>query len=566
MFENLSPLQHEIVFNRSGKFVVRACPGSGKTYCVSARLARLISEWEENYSGIAALSFTNVAWKEIDKKYKEDFKNMNGISFPHFLGTIDSFVNKYIFLAHGHLILKCDCRPTLVGEPHGNWTGKDFSSSLFDNISYTIDGSMFAIQPTKMRANWQQDKYIISAKSRLNHAGFATQQDANYFAMRILEKYPSIAQSLTLRFPFLIVDEAQDTSDIQMQIIDLLIENGLNEVMLVGDPDQAIFEWNDAKPELLNHKFRAWENSFVLNENRRSSQHICNFTHKISSLPNPSDSVDVKVRDFDYQPSIITYSDNLPDIVNSFLNLCIEKGIQVSDKTVSILFRAKDMFNRVTGIKKYDSNVLPWDKYDSYTKDFAKGKFLYDNGDFKNGFKSVEKAVVKMLTNSEFCSEEIINDFIEKRGFIEHRSMIFHFINILPETNVPLGPWIDAVNTIFLKNDIKLILKVKKNAEDVAFKELFLHEEVINSKLNYRLGTVHSVKGETFDATLLILKERASNRGQYVNILKKACLPSEHEEIRITYVGMTRPRKVLMLAVPDIDSKVAWENKLNGNS
>ena len=61
MFESLSPTQHEIVFNKSGRFVVRACPGSGKTYCVSARLARLINEWKEDYTGIAAVSFTNVA-------------------------------------------------------------------------------------------------------------------------------------------------------------------------------------------------------------------------------------------------------------------------------------------------------------------------------------------------------------------------------------------------------------------------------------------------------------------------------------------------------------------------
>ncbi|MFH1563922.1 MAG: ATP-dependent helicase [Nitrospirota bacterium] len=566
MFESLSPTQREIVFDKSGKFVVRACPGSGKTYCVSARLARLISEWREGYTGIATVSFTNVAWQKIDKKYKEDFQNFRGIPFPHFLGTIDSFVNKYIFLPHGHLILECNCKPTLVGEPHGNWTGKDFSSALFDNISYSIDGSLFAIQPTRMRKNWQNNNYIVEAKRRLNKAGYATQQDANYFAMRILGNYPSIAKALALRFSFLIVDEAQDTSDIQMRIIDLLIENGLNEVMLVGDPDQAIFEWNDAKPELLNQKFQDWENSIVLNENRRSSQRICNFTHNLSSLPNPSTSVDVEVIDFNYQPNIITYTDNLPEIVKSFLALCNKKGIQVSDKTVSIIYRAKDMFSSIIGIKKVPFNIYPWEKHDSYTKDFVKGKFLYDSGDFKKGFKFIEKAVLKMLTNSEFCSEEMINDSIEKIGFTEHRSLVFDFINILPQTNVSLGDWINAANAAFVQNEINSELKITKKAKDIVFEELFLHEEVITSKLNFRIGTVHSVKGETFDATLLILKERASNRGKYINILANANPPFDHEELRIAYVGMTRPRKVLMLAVPNDESKTAWERKLNGNN
>ena len=65
MFRTLSDNQREIVFNKSGKFVVRACPGSGKTYCVSARLARLIHNWEKKHERIAVLSFTNVAWQEI---------------------------------------------------------------------------------------------------------------------------------------------------------------------------------------------------------------------------------------------------------------------------------------------------------------------------------------------------------------------------------------------------------------------------------------------------------------------------------------------------------------------
>jgi len=566
MFETLFPIQREIVFNKSGKFVVRACPGSGKTYCVSARLARLIKEWESAYTGIATLSFTNVAWQEIGKKHHEDFQNKSSISSPHFLGTIDSFINKYIFLPHGHLILKCKRRPVLVGEPHGSWTGKDFSSALFDNISYAIDGSMFAIQPTRMKGNWKENKYITGAKIRYNKAGYALQPDANYFAMKLLEKYPAIAKALVLRFPFLIIDEAQDTSDIQMRIIDLLIENGLNEIMLVGDPDQAIFEWNDARPELLNQKFQEWPNSIVLNQNRRSSQHICNFTYNISSLPDPSVSIDEAVKDFPYQPSVVTYTDNLPLIVNSFIQQCIQNGIAVSKETTAVIYRSKEMVSSVTEIDEVPFDIYPWVEHDSMTKDFAKGKFLYDNDDFKNGFKFVEKAVLKMINDSEFCSEEMINNSIAKLGFIQHRNLIFDFINLLPSTSISLGDWIKTANEVFAQKQIKAELKITKKATDIQFKAIFLHEEITTSKLNYRIGTVHSVKGETFEGTLLILKERASNRGKYSNILVKADPPSSHEELRIAYVGMTRPRRVLMVAVPTDGCKAAWQNKMKKNN
>ena len=69
--------------------------------------------------------------------------------------------------------------------------------------------------------------------------------------MLLLRQYPQIGKSIAQRFPLMIVDEAQDTSDIQMNILDSLIENGLENIVIVGDPDQAIFEWNKARPCLL---------------------------------------------------------------------------------------------------------------------------------------------------------------------------------------------------------------------------------------------------------------------------------------------------------------------------
>lgn len=566
MFDSLSPTQHEIVFNKSGKFVVRACPGSGKTYCVSARLARMMKSWKSEFTGIAALSFTNVAWQEIGKKLQDEFQSKNGIAFPHFLGTIDSFINKYIFLPHGHLVMKCNSRPTLVGEPHGTWAGGDFSSALFDNISYAMDGSMYAISPTRMKGNWKENKYIVNAKKRYNKAGYATQPDANYYAMKVLENYPAIAKALALRFPVLIVDEAQDTSDIQMKIIDLLIGQGLSEVMLVGDPDQAIFEWNDARPELLKQKFDAWQGSIVLNENRRSSQRICNFTHKISSLPVASNSVDPDVTEFPFQPLVRNHNNNLPDIVNTFLETCTQNGIAHTKDKIAVVFRAKDLIYTITGLPDDSYKIYPWIANDNLTRDFAKGKFLYDSGDFKKGFKLIEKAVLKLITESEYCSEEMINDSINKLGFTEHRSIVFEFIKMLPVTDVSLGNWIDAANAAFNNNSVPPCLKITYKSKGFTFNEIFLHEEITTSNLNYRIGTVHSVKGETFDATLLILKERASNRGKYSNILANANPPYEHEELRIAYVGITRPRKVLMIAVPTDECKAAWENKLNVNN
>ncbi|MDW3210873.1 MAG: ATP-dependent helicase [Reichenbachiella sp.] len=561
MFESLSEKQKEIVFGKSGKFVVRACPGSGKTYCVSARLARLILDWKNDYAGIAAVSFTNVAWQEIEKKYSDEFKLGDRISFPHFLGTIDSFINKYIFLPYGHLILKCKNRPILVGEPHGIWTGKYFNDSFFDNLSYNIDGSIYAVVKDKMPRNWEQNRYIIPSKKKWNKAGYATQSDANYFAMKILETYPSIAKAVALRFPYLIVDEAQDTSAIQMRIIDLLIENGLNEVMLVGDPDQAIFEWNDARPDLLNEKYNSWINSVVLNESRRSSQHICNYTYNISSLAEISTAVS-DVKDFAHQPGVILYDNNLPQIVTDFVAECEQNGIIPTEESIAVIYRSKNLVNDITGIPEIPFNGSPWVTQDNYTKDFAKGKFLYDNGDFKSGFKAIEKAILKQVNNLSFCSEENVASMIDKLGFVKFKSLVYQFINLLPKTDIALGQWITAANEALTKNNINFQLSIKNAGKDYSFNQVFLYEKEKIFDRNYRLGTVHSVKGETFDATLLILKTRGVGKA-YKTILRDNISIADSEELRIAYVGMTRPRKILVIAVPNQENKTAWENKLN---
>jgi len=563
MFETLSDKQREIVFDKSGKFVVRACPGSGKTFCVSARLARLILGWEKEYEGIAAVSFTNVAWQEIEKKYSEEFQLGDRISFPHFLGTIDSFINKYIFLPYGHLVLKCKSRPTLVGEPHGIWTGKYFSDSLFDNISYKIDGSFYAINDRVMPANWLDNVNITRSKKNINKGGFATQSDANYFAMKILEGFPQIAKAVALRFPYLIVDEAQDTSEIQMRIIDLLIANGLNEVMLVGDPDQAIFEWNDARPDLLNQKFNDWENSIVLNESRRSSQLICNATFNISSLEEVSSAVSEEVKNFDHPPRVILYNDNLPLIVADFIEECNQGGIVVSEETVAVIYRSKNLINDITGIPEVPFGSSPWTTHDNYTKDFAKGKFLYDNGDFKGGFKAIEKALLKQVRNLPFCSEETIEETIRRIGFVSFKSQVFGFINLLPKTDTTLGNWVKATNQILTENKLKFQLSITNAGTNYTFQQVFLNESEKVTDRNYRLGTVHSVKGETFDATLLVLKTKGIGKA-YKTILNQNISISESEELRIAYVGITRPRKILVIAVPNQENKTAWETKLLG--
>lgn len=585
LINNLSKKQQEIVFNKKGEFVVRACPGSGKTYSVAARLAWKVENWEHLHQGMAALSFTNVAWQEIKNMLENELNLKKSFSYPHFLGTIDSFVNQFIFLPFGHLVMDCQNRPVLVGEPHGSWASGNYDKDYnryFDLVSFGLDDKLifpeiYGLFHFGYNKFYNKDgnesghaKRIRETKRKYWTRGYATQKDANYFAMKILEKYPKITESLVYRFPELIIDESQDTSEIQMRIIDKLIENGLKEIILVGDPDQAIFEWNEAKPELFKERYSSWkENSIELNENRRSSQNICNFTHNLSSLDNPSEAISDDVKNFSFVPEIIVYDQKLygsiKETIDHFLNLCKDHGINIDNENVAILYRSKDFIFLIDNIKKEKtSNNSPWNIKDRLTKDFVQGKYFCDNKKFKEGFKIIEKAVIKAFENKNYCSVSDIKERIDKTGFVKHRLKVYKIYKKLPETKTKLNEWVKEAKANFSGNDISIKFDIKSENAGITIDALFATTKKEQLRKIYRLGTVHSVKGETFEAVLLFLKKKGV-RNQYKTLLKEGKVTTDSEELRIVYVGITRPKKLLVMAVPSEEDKLCWENRLKKN-
>jgi len=568
----------EQIAERTGLFVVKACPGSGKTLSVAKRLAKVLSDWEYPHRGIATISFTNVAWQEIEKDLDDKFKIEILISYPHFLGTIDSFINQYIFLQFGHLVMGIEQRPELVGLPYNNW--EPIGSGWFwgikecnrnrcklNDFSYDVNNNLTNFSPKSHFENCESNhRFCMEKKKLFNKKGYATQLDANYFAMKILEKYPQIAKALSYRFPVLMIDEAQDTSEIQMKIIDLLIDNGLQEVILIGDPDQSIYEWRTAKPKLFEEKYEKWNrNSLLLNENYRSSQKICNFFSKISSF-NKISASNNKYKYFDFTPQIWEYNNrNYNEIIRSYLKLCKKRDIILKPKNIAILARSKNLLQEISGVKKGSEQLDPWN--DNNTENIAKSKYIFDRGNYKEALHLLEKTVCAARKDKRFCNKEELDSIVREYGFIQWRKEVYNLIKLLPDTGLRLGEWVEQSNKkIRTKENIifdsNFQLKIKRNRapnmySELYFNEIFGKKESRINKNNYTMGTVHSVKGETFEAVLLFVKKKGGN-----NYYKKILISKieENEELRILYVAITRPRKILIITVPEGDKDI-WENR-----
>ena len=131
--EQLSFLEAE------GRVIVRACPGSGKTYSVATKLLSYLDNWDRYHQGVAVLSFTNVASDEIYKKAFLLNKGIGKLDYPHYIGTVDSFINEFIVLRYGYLKTHDKVRPIIALSdnwklPYRYWRTECYRKGCVDNI------------------------------------------------------------------------------------------------------------------------------------------------------------------------------------------------------------------------------------------------------------------------------------------------------------------------------------------------------------------------------------------------------------------------------------------------
>lgn len=583
MFEKLSSEQKKVVNCLEPRIIVKACPGSGKTFSVTARLAKLIENNKLNrHQGIAAISFTNGACDEIQKGIKK-FR-VNSISYPNFIGTIDNFINTYIFLPYGHLFMRCKKRPEIVGTEYNKWFNYDSTkinyrsrkildpNYYFDKVSFNIDDDPIPILHSSIyHFSWNEItnsngelKKVISDINDIKkyhfRSGKAIQADANYIAYKILKKFPLIANNIVQKFPILIIDEAQDTTAIQMAIIDLLDNANAKSILLVGDPDQAIFEWNTADPSLFMEKFNNpnWTH-LKLEENRRSSNNICQLINHFFN----DTIISASENDMDYpeKPLLIEHTNETNKIIqikDCFVSKC--KTLRLKEDDCAVVYRGKIFGEKHFGLTnetETNINKSPWCRNYYYVRDIVQGKYLIDNGNFKKGFNLIEKGFFKMKENQTYISNELIRNKINSIGFRKYRKIIFNFINNLPDTNCTLSDWIKKSK----QNKLKFYVENSNSNDNIS--NYFHDEKIVSQNHNKLYKTIHSVKGKSLEAILVFISDKAKNYN-YATLFNSEynMLPSAaQEELRILYVACTRPKKILWIAVPSKDLEI-WKKKL----
>lgn len=237
---------------------VSACPGSGKTTLVVAKLAILARKWKINTRGICVLSHTNVAREEIEHRLGSTNVGQRLLNYPHFIDTIHGFVNRFLaipwLLSAGYRVTAIDNDLTIrvrrrhLGEKNyhrlNSYLEKRFRR--FDGLRIGTANFAAPFVDGAFPGGPHTDMYKLAA-SALQHAaeqGYFCYDEIFVLGEALLAQQPALPSILLQRFPCVLVDEMQDTSEQQNNFLRRLFPRDSNSVCVqrVGDPNQAIFE------------------------------------------------------------------------------------------------------------------------------------------------------------------------------------------------------------------------------------------------------------------------------------------------------------------------------------
>lgn len=284
----LSKLQQSIVDHDDGALLVVAGPGSGKTRVLTERVRRLLSQGEGRFR-VLALTFTNKAANEMKARLAE-FRDIDRRAF---IGTLHSFCTevlgsrgKAIGLEELPVIFEQtdDRRQVLRQAAMEDSELRQRLTRLPDAKAQKklLDEWLEMIRDYKSNLTLaesvqdDEDRYIYEMyDAALRGSNAIDFDDILLLTYQLLEEHPKIADFYRRQFRYICIDEAQDLNEAQYGILCALCGDAYRNVMLVGDPKQAIFVFNGASPRYLERFHQDFNARKVeLNENYRCSQQV----------------------------------------------------------------------------------------------------------------------------------------------------------------------------------------------------------------------------------------------------------------------------------------------------
>jgi DNA helicase-2/ATP-dependent DNA helicase PcrA len=590
-------------FNEGQKKIIRfwdntdiqACPGSGKTTTLAAKLIILANKIPKSFQqGICVITHTNVAVEEIKEKlgsYSPFYQN-----YPNHLGTIQSVVDKFFTIPafknehkFSPSIVDTDsyCKEMNkfnllngtatflsvkgldeVGYLSYNKSNFEISKSINHSERYSVNG----INAVKMDVHYQKIKKV---KDLLLKDGYIKYDEAYSIAFKYLRDNASVCGLFSKRFPLVFIDEMQDMETHQTELISMLCDGTPAIVQKIGDKNQSIYNYSSSEDNIewepkLNLELQLTETTRISDNIVQAVKNICVSPQEMTGWTNTSP----------LKPTIILFDDDSISMVKDrFAELVIGNNLH------------KGRPCKVIGARLSESRL----NINSYWADFNRG---YNKKDFSNiasflanashlalkssNVKEVRKTLLSVLckglrickvkspaTNfyfTPFTLCQFLNSFDDQSHSKKLNEDLLNWISALYKTESFQAEMeqsiLDLVSFIggTLNEELKEFF-TKPEIESLTEKtENKIYQFSSNGKeLNLHFDTIHGVKGETHTATLYletynrlfdiggkVLEFIIAEEKQQVKYRKIAAFKSR---LPLAYVAMSRATHFVCLAV-----------------
>lgn len=553
--------QQQILSSTSRIRLVSAMPGSGKTWLISQEIQRLYSNWHDRHRGIAALSFTNTASDEL----KASLGFVPG--HPHFIGTLDSFIFRYIVRPFGYLLSPSLHKVSLVPgdyaealadkqrwHPNGSLS-IPVGRSRTDRVNIfvasflrdSIDGPVFLGKPNKFRPPQALDRdtcrQIFRRKQEVwARSGKVSHSDTTYIARDLLRGHAGkqILSLLERRFPVLIVDELQDTGWYLTESLTHILENSGIRALLVGDPDQSIYEFGGARPDLVA-KFESLPDAEVLqiNHSRRCPSKVRKVAEHLMSS---SRSMEGTSRE---GHAILGVFDD--DGFSPLRDLC--KKIESLQGEYQVLTRKNSTLDRIQLAPKHKQHPFgsrPLEKFYRATVRLSQNKT-------RQALSLSDSGLSRVVLNTDHARpadlrKHGIDPSLWRRAAIK---IIFEGLRLAEARD--LYEWASQIREFVIDT------LSTEGWEDIAKKNGCRKpqrpgKKIVGTALDFGMPTshgqrlqcttVHTAKGQTHETTIFFVPELPETQCP-----SKEWWEADSEERRIAYVACTRSRNALVLCV-----------------
>ncbi|MFA7410824.1 MAG: ATP-dependent helicase [Tissierellaceae bacterium] len=595
---DLSKEQQVALQHLDGPALILAVPGAGKTTVLIHRTVNLIRNHNVSPERILSITFSRASARDMMERFNRYFPGISSI--PIKFSTIHSFcynlireyayVNKinYTIIEDEKIQLnKYNLLKKIYLNIHGEYITEEKQESLLNAIGY-IKNMMLTL-----------DEYLAHNKIDIDGFGDIFTEYESYkrdkklidfddmltLSYKILMENKYLLEKYRARFDYIQVDEGQDTSKIQMEIIKLLA-SPRNNLFIVADDDQSIYGFRGAYPKGLLGFTRTFPKGkvFYMEKNYRSSKNIVSVCNKfisqntlrydkqivaerdylepiniikVDSLWKQYDYLIEELRDKDLSKSCILYRNNLSSI--GLIEALERQKIAFYMRDVKVRFFNHWLIRDIINFMRFSQDSSNMEIFESIyykmkgyisKKQINYGKTLAYN-------LSVFDRILDFPQISSYYRKnlrELKLDFKKLSGLKPSRAIEFIEYNLeyeryLKENSTKFGYTYDSLKTMIYY--LKHIAENTRDLDELIARLNYLKSLSSNSKNRdnaITLSTVHSAKGLEFDNVYMIdLVDGDFPSISSIEGVELGKFESFEEERRLFYVGMTRARFHLSL-------------------